>query len=78
MSDKENPIEKAIEEANREISVILKNHQLQIDTTITFPVYKILPAEVKLALEVLLNHQMKISMVLKPKETKTEKIVAST
>lgn len=54
-----------INKAEKEIREILKRHKLKIGYQISFPMYKILPDEVKLALSVLVKHGMKITILLK-------------
>ena len=51
----------------KEITDILDKKNLEIGYEISFPTYKILPDEVKLALSVLGKHGMKISFILKDK-----------
>lgn len=46
--------------AQREIEEILKKYKLKIKYKFEFPIYRILPDEVKLALNVLSRNQMKI------------------
>lgn len=53
--------------AKKEIQAILDKHDLEIGYEITFPLYKQLPDEVQLALNVLAKHKMKISFTLNPK-----------
>lgn len=51
-----------------EIQEILKKYHLKMGYDISFPVYKILPDEVKLALSILQQHGMKIVFVLTPQD----------
>jgi hypothetical protein len=60
------------EEAFKEIQTILNKYNLLVDYQVTFPIYRILPDEVKLALKVLEKHGMKILFVLKEKPTSPE------
>lgn len=56
-----------------EIAQALKKHNLRINYEISFPRYNILPDEVRLALSVLKNHGMKITIALdevNPKQSK--------
>ena len=53
---------------NKEIEAVLKKHNYQIGWQIEFPMYKILPKAVQLALTVLTEHGMKILFTLKPKK----------
>lgn len=48
-----------------EIQTILKKHNAKLGYEITFPIYRELPDEVKLALKVLGRHGMKISITIK-------------
>lgn len=59
-----------IDEAQKEIEEILKKHKLEIGYSVTFPIYKILPDEIELALKVIAKHGMKISFTLKHPELK--------
>jgi len=47
-----------------EISQALKKHNLRINYELSFPRYAIMPDEVRLALSVLKNHGMKITIAL--------------
>ena len=55
------------QKASIEIDKIMKANNLTTETHISFPQYKILPEEVKLALRILQNNGMKIEFILKPK-----------
>lgn len=57
-------------EAEDEIQKILDRNNLKLGYTFEFPIYKILPDEVKLALSVLKNHGMRVVIELKPKSDK--------
>lgn len=59
MEDKQKLVEKRIRE-------LLKRYNLQIGYGFSFPRYKILPDEVKLALVILQTHGLKIIFSLKP------------
>lgn len=45
----------------------LEDNNLEVSYLIDFPVYKVIPDEVKLALNVLRNHKMRIKFILKDK-----------
>lgn len=56
-----------------EISQALKKHNLRINYELSFPRYRVMPDEVRLALNVLRKHEMKITIALeemKPTESK--------
>lgn len=56
-----------------EITQALKKHNLRVNYEISFPRYRVMPDEVRLALNVLRNHGMKITIALeqmKPTESK--------
>ncbi len=55
-------------DANAELDNFLKEHKQEVNFNITFPIYRILPAEVELALKVLEKHGMKISIILTPQD----------
>lgn len=65
-------MEEKIAEANKEIQEVLNKKGLKLSYDMSFPIYKILPDEVKLSLLVLEKHGMKLSIVLKPNENNTE------
>lgn len=50
--------------AGKEIEKVLKKYNLKLNYSITFPIYRQLPEEVKLALLILAKHNMKISFFL--------------
>ncbi len=54
-----------IEKANEEIQEVLKKYHVKVDQSIEFPVYRILPDEIQLALNILKKHGMKIVFFLK-------------
>ena len=56
--------------AQKELQDILKKYNLVFGYNLDFPMYKILPDEVKLALKILVKHGMKIVVSLKPQEKK--------
>jgi len=59
------------EEALKQIDEYLKKHKFKLGYAIDFPIYKILPEEVQLALKVLTKHGMQVLITLKPiEETK--------
>lgn len=49
-----------------EIVEALNKHNLRINYELSFPRYNIMPDEVRLALSVLQNHGMKITLNLEP------------
>ena len=55
------------EEIDVKFQRFLKENSLAVSYTIDFPLYKVLPDEVKLALSVLSKNGMKIMFVLKKK-----------
>lgn len=57
-----------MDEAEKQIKEILEKNKLKFGYEISFPMYRILPDEVKLALSVLKKNGMKISVVLRKKE----------
>ena len=57
-----------IDQVKKEIQQILDESGLQYGYDISFPIYNIIPDEVKLAYSILLKHGMTVSVVLKPKE----------
>jgi len=59
-----------IDIAEDKIQEILKEQNLKMGYEVLFPMYKILPDEVKLALAVLQRHGMKIIFTIKPQEDK--------
>lgn len=56
-----------MDEATKEVEAVLKKHNAEISFQIDFPRYRDIPAEVKLALRVIKNHGMTITMVIQPK-----------
>lgn len=50
----------------KEITEALSKHNLRINYELSFPRYAIMPDEVRLALSVLRNHGMKITLNLEP------------
>lgn len=59
-----------IDAAEKEINEVLKKHGLKYGYEFTFPIYKILPDAVRLALSVLQSHGLKVIVVLKEKREK--------
>lgn len=57
-----------IEQVKREINSICKKNDLLISYRLNFPIYNILPDEVKLAMKILERHGMRISMELEEKK----------
>jgi hypothetical protein len=62
-----------IEIVEKEIRDILIKNNCKISYSLDFPVYKIIPDEVKLALKVLENNGMKILFTLKENEKSPSK-----
>lgn len=56
-----------------ELAALMKAHNIVIDCVLTFPMYKIYPDEVKLAVKVISNHggQYQVSYMYKEPEVKT-------
>lgn len=52
---------------DQKINKILRDNHLQIDFEISFPRFKTLPDEVKLALKIMEKYGMKISFILQEK-----------
>lgn len=63
--------QKTVDSVKKSLDSVLDQANMRIGYEISFPVYRILPDEVSLALKVLFKHGFTVSMVLKPKETKT-------
>lgn len=61
------PEEPIIDKVTKEIFTLVKNNNLIIGFDMQFPIYKILPDEVKLAVSVLEKHGMKIVLTLNEK-----------
>lgn len=53
-----------IDQVDAQIINILKEHECKLGYEMTFPRYKIIPDEVKLAMLVLKNHGMVIQMTI--------------
>lgn len=49
-------LEDKVKEVQKELQPLLKKHELQMGAIPHFPIYKILPVEVELALKVLEKH----------------------
>lgn len=58
------------EEALQQIEKYLQKHGYKLSYGIEFPIYRILPDEVQLALKVLKKHGLSVSLELKPIEEK--------
>ena len=56
----------SVNEIGDKLLADLKKHNLKIGYEVSFPQYRILPDEVKLALSVLKNNKMRITMSLEP------------
>lgn len=54
------------DEVKKQIQDILKKSKHRIDFQIDFPMYKVLPEEVKLALRIIQKHGMKIYIKIVP------------
>lgn len=57
-----------IEEVEKKIKDLVDKNGYEIGYEIDFPIYKILPDEVRLALKILGKHGMKLVLVLSPKK----------
>ncbi len=57
-----------IEEVEKQIKDLVDKNGYEIGYTLDFPIYKILPDEVKLALNILGKHGMTLKIVLSPKK----------
>ena len=57
-----------IEEVEKQIKDLVEKNGFEIGYNLDFPIYKILPDEVKLALNILGKHGMTLKMVLGPKK----------
>ena len=66
-------MENKTEVAKKEIEKVLDTYGLKIGYELTFPVYRILPDEVVLALKVIEKHQMKITQILLEKKNPPQK-----
>ena len=62
--------EEKIKSAEIQLKAFLEKEGVEITYELGFPVYRIIPDEVKLALLVLAKHQMKVSIFLKKKQNK--------
>jgi len=60
--------DKNIIKANKEIQEVLKKYGLKTSLELSFPIYRILPDEVQLALKILGKHGMKIIYTLEKKQ----------
>jgi hypothetical protein len=56
------------ESAQKEVKEILKKYNLNLSYKLEFPVYNILPDEVKLALSILSKHGMRITIEFEDKK----------
>lgn len=63
----------SIETANKEIQKVLDTYGLQYNFKLDFPVYRIIPDEVQLALRVIEKHKMRIKVFLDKKKDKPQK-----
>lgn len=55
------------DEVKKQIFDLVKKNRMQLGFQIQFPIYNILPDEVKLAMNILSKHGMKISFTLEQK-----------
>lgn len=58
------------QEVLNQIEELLKKNNLKLVYQLDFPIYKILPDAVKLALNVIYSHGMEIVATLRPREEK--------
>lgn len=63
----------SIETANKEIQKVLDTYGLQYNFKLDFPVYRIIPDEVQLALRVIEKHKMRIKVFLDKKKDMPQK-----
>lgn len=63
----------SIETANKEIQKVLDTYGLQYNFKLDFPVYRIIPDEVQLALRVIEKHKMRIKVFLDKKKDTPQK-----
>lgn len=59
--------------ANKEIQKILDTYNLQYGFKLEFPVYRILPDEVQLALKIMEKHKMRIKVFFDKKQGSPQK-----
>ena len=57
-----------IEAANKEVQTILEKHGLELVPELSFPRYRELPDEVQLALAVIMKHEPRFAVILRPKK----------
>lgn len=57
-----------MEEAQKELEALLEKYQASLGFQISFPIYREIPVEVQLALQIVKKHGMTISFVLEPKK----------
>lgn len=62
-----------MEKAEKQINEILEKNNLKLNYQISFPTYRIIPDEVRLALSVLAKHGMKITFTLEPAKNPLKK-----
>lgn len=67
MTDKKEEPKEEVIKANEEIQQILDKYNVQIQPQMDFPIYKIYPESLQLALKVLEQHNPKFGIVLQPK-----------
>lgn len=60
----QNNIEKRVSDFQSDLADIQKKHDIQLNTTIIFPQYKILPDEVKLAILIIQKHGVQTQIVM--------------
>lgn len=63
----------SIETANKEIQKVLDTYGLRYNFKLDFPVYRIIPDEVQLALRVIEKHKMRIKVFLDKKKDTPQK-----
>lgn len=56
------------EDANKEIQEVLEKHGMELVPELSFPRYRELPDEVKLAVMVIMKHEPGFTVVLRPKK----------
>lgn len=57
-----------IDQVQKEIHELCKKHNVAIRYKLNFPIYNILPDEVKLSMSILEKHGMRVSLELESKE----------
>lgn len=62
------PNGKTIDQLDKELQKFLDDNGAEIGYELVFPIYRIIPDEVKLALSVIAKHSMKVLITLSPKK----------